>query len=140
MSELLNSVATPDEELPPPAGEICQHCGGPLAANDSFCGACGQAQTPAEAETPPAPENLRQFRCTSCGAILEGDPEQLSFTCPFCDSNFVVDSPGDSHHGPDPEFVVGFRITREQALEKFHQWLGSGSWFHPGDLKQSRIA
>jgi hypothetical protein len=39
-----------------------------------------------------------------------------------------------------PEFVIGFAVTPEQALERFRQWLGSNSWFRPGDLKGAEIA
>ena len=37
-----------------------------------------------------------------------------------------------------PEFVIGFAVTPEQALEKFRQWLASNNWFRPGDLESGK--
>jgi len=33
-----------------------------------------------------------------------------------------------------PEFVIGFAVTKEQAQEKFAQWIKENAWYRPGDL------
>lgn len=65
------------------------------------------------------------------------DPGERSFTCPFCDSNYVVELPADSQRA-QPEFVVGFAISPDDAAAKFRAWLGEGGWFRPGDLSTAR--
>jgi hypothetical protein len=33
-----------------------------------------------------------------------------------------------------PEFVIGFAVSPEEAQQKFRDWIGRNSWFRPGDL------
>jgi hypothetical protein len=40
----------------------------------------------------------------------------------------------------DPEFVIGFAITPDQAEGLYRKWLGSRSAFRPGDLSQAAEA
>lgn len=40
----------------------------------------------------------------------------------------------DQRTSQRPEFIIGFEITREKALEMFFEWLGKNSFFRPGDL------
>ncbi len=51
----------------------------------------------------------------------------------------VVESTGDDIGRQPPEFVIGFAITPQQALEKFRQWLRSNGFFRPGDLSTAKI-
>lgn len=88
-------------------------------------------------ETPPRQKFLR---CENCGAEVAIDPDQRSYTCTFCDSNYVVEFTPDLSRRQTPEFVIGFAITPEQAMERFRQWLGRNPWFRPSDLKSSTIA
>jgi hypothetical protein len=62
-----------------------------------------------------------------------------SFTCPFCDSNYVVELPPAETGRQPPEFVIGFAVTPEQAIEKFRHWLRQSNWFRPGDLSRSSV-
>ena len=112
---------------------------------DQFCNACGSAQgdarrrvTTGEAATAERPQKV--FKCENCGAEVAVDPDQLSYTCAFCDSNYVVELPPRERGRQLPEFVLGFAITLEQAGERFRQWLGSGGLFRPGDLVKTIIA
>jgi len=67
------------------------------------------------------------------------DPDQRSYVCPFCDSTYVVELQQRTNR-QRPEFVIGFGVTREQALEKFREWIAANSWFRPGDLKMAILA
>jgi hypothetical protein len=82
----------------------------------------------------------KRFRCSSCGSEMSADPDQRSYVCPFCDSTYVVEYSPDRTHRQTPEFVIGFAVTREQAQEKFQQWLREKAWFRPGDLSSASIA
>jgi hypothetical protein len=81
-----------------------------------------------------------RFRCENCGAEVAVDPDQRSYTCAFCDSSYVVELPPDETGRQAPEFVIGFSVTRDEAMRKFRAWLGQNAWFRPGNLKHARIA
>ena len=124
-----------------PHGELCPSCGCPVESTDKFCPACGKSRV-VEASVVPEPDTPAQkhLRCSSCGSEMTADLDQRSYVCPFCDSTYVVEfSPADSNR-QRPEFVIGFAVTREQALEKFRQWIRSNSWFRPGDLATKAAA
>jgi RNA polymerase subunit RPABC4/transcription elongation factor Spt4 len=122
---------------PSPQGHACANCGSPVDAYDKFCNVCGAAQAVAEA---PAVQATRSIHCKNCGATINVPTDQRSVTCPFCDSNYVVDAPADAAvNRQPPEFVIGFAFTPEQALDRFRQWLRDGGLFRPGDLYLAKI-
>lgn len=125
------------DELPAPHGHACPACGGPVEELDRFCNACGAPQPEAAAEGAPPPS--KAIHCGTCGAHISIDSNRRSYTCPFCDSNYVLDLPPEVTQRQPPEFVIGFAVSAEAALEKFRTWIGSNSWFRPGDLARRRI-
>lgn len=155
---------TGHEPVAAPRGRPCTACGSPVDPGDKFCHACGTLQPDAgqpsavqptaaamsaggpeagpraanqTAVSPPpsaAGDQQKHFRCQQCGAEVAVDPQERSFTCPFCDSSYVIELPADGKRA-QPEFVIGFAITPEQAAEKFRAWLADGDWFRPGDLR-----
>ena len=74
------------------------------------------------------------FRCENCGSEVVAPREQRSLRCPFCDSAYVAELPVEQRTSQRPEFIIGFEISREKALELFFQWIGKNSFFRPGDL------
>ncbi len=145
------SVSPPEQALPgipetddtalAPRAETCPSCGAPIGPADRFCGACGTenpAAAPADGAASDVPAS-RHLRCQACGAEVATEAEQRSFTCPFCESNYVVEfSPETSGRDP-PEFVIGFQVTPEKAEELYQTWLKSNSWFRPKDLQSARV-
>jgi Zn finger protein HypA/HybF involved in hydrogenase expression len=126
-----------------PQGHACANCGSPVDQHDRFCNVCGAPQSPGVA-TPGLKEeaaalNTRTVECKNCGAKLTLPADQRSITCPFCDSNMVVESTSDQTGRQPPEFIIGFAITPPQALEKFRQWLRTSGMFRPGDLSTAKI-
>ena len=81
----------------------------------------------------------KRFRCKNCGAEISVDPSERSFTCPFCDSTYVLELPPTESDRERPEFVVGFAVTPQDAVDKFQTWLRQNGWFRPGDLRQAQI-
>lgn len=140
----MNNVMTPPplpataerNEAPPPHGHACPRCGSPVEDGDQFCNACGAPQEVAAHPDAPA---MRSIECKNCGSLLNIPADERSITCPFCDSNYVVDLPATASDRQPPEFVLGFAVTPEQALEKFREWLKTGGMFRPGDLHQAKI-
>jgi len=117
----------------------CAQCGHPVEPLDRFCPACGATQEAASSGAQAALPQ-RHFRCQSCGAEVALDPDQRSYTCPFCDSNYVVEFTLDQTGRQPPEFIIGFAITPQQAQEAFRQWLRQNSWFRPSDLTIASVA
>jgi DNA-directed RNA polymerase subunit RPC12/RpoP len=119
-----------------PQGKPCKVCGGLVEPGDKFCHACGTVQ-----ETPPAAPAVEQkkFRCQNCSAEITVDPGQRSFTCPFCASTYVVELPPSQSDRQPPEFVIGFAVSPQAAVEKFQAWLRQNGWFRPSDLRAAQI-
>ena len=126
-------------DSPSMGGHSCENCGSPVDSSDQFCPACGSPQ-PQTAPADSTQRISRYFACNNCGAKVATDPEHRSYVCPFCDSTYVVEYSPELTGRQDPEFVIGFRIPPEEALERFKQWIGRGNWFRPGDLKMAQVA
>lgn len=156
-------IVEPDPQIA--SGQPCRACGCPRDPGSRFCVACGLPfEVPKEPlktgtgtaslaspslrsngpnvanETRRTPVDLHAFRCETCGAEVTTESDQRSLNCPFCDSNYVVELPERSTGKQRPEFIIGFRIDRNKALELFFAWLGRNGWFRPGDLKHAAIS
>ncbi|MHB8898927.1 MAG: zinc ribbon domain-containing protein [Thermoguttaceae bacterium] len=138
MAKVLDSSAALDEATPIVEVSPCPSCGAPVEKDDRFCIHCGSEQV-VEIALAESPALHRHFRCQTCGAEVSVDPDQRSYTCAFCDSNYVVEIPPAQSGRQAPEFVIGFAVTLDQAKERFRQWIEGNSWFRPGDLKSARI-
>jgi DNA-directed RNA polymerase subunit RPC12/RpoP len=68
------------------------------------------------------PVSRRTFKCQGCGAEFILPPEQMTLTCPFCASNFVIqnDKPKELY---DPNVIIPFKIDETQAKVLFKTWL-----------------
>ncbi len=129
------SVVSTDDDASP-RGSPCPKCGSLVEPGEKFCHACAAAQVVA----PAAPTVVqRRFHCKTCGAEVLVDPGQRSFSCPFCDSTYVLELPAGESNRQPPEFVIGFALTMQQAAAKYDAWLRKGGWFCPGDLSQAQI-
>lgn len=150
MPQLTQNTVSPKDAPPVINSEPCESCGAPVDALDKFCPACGAVNADlAEKVGPPPikgqvkpppvrPEAAKFFRCENCGAEVQTDPDYRSYVCPFCDSTYVVEFSQATGRLPT-EFAIGFAITPEQALERFHEWLKENSWFRPGDLIMAQV-
>jgi hypothetical protein len=138
MSDESLTAPTFDDAAPIARAHACAACGAPVEDHDKFCTACGAPQSapPAEPAAEPAQAHIR---CQNCGAQIACDPDRRSYVCPFCDSTYVAEYAPDATDRQPPEFVIGFAVTPEQALEAFHKWLRQGGLWRPGDLRQARI-
>jgi DNA-directed RNA polymerase subunit RPC12/RpoP len=81
----------------------------------------------------------KSFKCQACGATTSVPAGTISTECAFCGSKHVFETETLSRV-VRPESLLGFAIDRNQALEKFRQWI-AGLWFRPNDLKhKSQLA
>ena len=129
-----------DDQNPVSNGTSCPGCGAPLDHDDSFCTSCG-LPCPASPEVTVSEALARTwFECKNCGSTVATDPTQRSYTCPFCDSNYVIQRDSHEDGRRQPDFIIGFVITADVAQEKFREWIAENSWFRPGDLRMATLA
>lgn len=99
--------------------------------------------TPTEPRTLPkfesSPSSEHVFECQQCGSRLVVVEQQRSFTCPFCESNVVVEHPADRPGRLNPDFVIPFAIDPRAAAEIFQKWIHRNDWLRPGDLGTAQI-
>ena len=114
----------------------CPSCGSPADEEASVCTSCGQVfGLPAPAD--PGPSILTAgFSCQSCGATVACEPGPRSYACAFCGSTYVAEVRGEGLAALVPEFVVPFRVGREQATRVFDDWCRHG-FFTPRDVRKA---
>lgn len=71
--------------------------------------------------------------CESCAAESVYDTLDVANVCPYCGSNHVMESGAENALAPNG--VCPFGVTREQADQNFHKWIGS-KWFAPSKAKK----
>ncbi|MDM8520117.1 hypothetical protein QUF64_08725 [Anaerolineales bacterium HSG6] len=76
----------------------------------------------------------KELQCQNCGAYTSVPPDSLTHTCPFCNSNNVIQREAP-HDLLRPRFLVPFKIEADQCIEPVREWLGS-SWMTPGSLNE----
>ncbi len=140
MTAVLASHPTLDDAPPAVQSRPCVACGAPVESMDKFCPSCG-AEQPASAASAGTGDvsDQKHFQCKNCGAEVAIDPDQRSYVCPFCDSTYVVEFTPQQTGRQPPEFIIGFGIPPDRALQHFREWLGRRSWFRPRDLQLARV-
>ena len=121
----------------------CPCCGAPLAFSGESgklsCKACGNAfeaesleamngqqkteitfDMPKERFASEDAQAVRAYTCESCGAELMTDETTTATACPYCGSPTVL--PDRIEGGVKPEYVLPFRVTKEQATETFNRY------------------
>jgi len=67
---------------------------------------------------------VRARQCTQCGATIEMDVRALSARCAYCDAPLVDEQRASTRL----DAVAPFRVTREIAVAKLHEYLRSKPW------------
>jgi predicted RNA-binding Zn-ribbon protein involved in translation (DUF1610 family) len=68
------------------------------------------------------PVTRQTFNCQGCGIDFLLSPQQLSITCPYCGSAYVVRS-RQSRELIDPHLILPFTVAEKQANQAFSTWL-----------------
>ena len=66
-------------------------------------------------------ENKHEIVCNSCGAVLIAQKNTLATRCAFCGSPAIVSRSLTGRF--DPELIIPFSIQREEAMEKYKEYL-----------------
>jgi predicted RNA-binding Zn-ribbon protein involved in translation (DUF1610 family) len=67
------------------------------------------------------PANRQTFNCQGCGTNFILTPGQLSITCPYCGSAYVVRST-ESRELIDPRAILPFQINESRARDALKAW------------------
>ena len=131
----------------------CAQCGAALeyqpGAEALCCGHCGHENRIAASAAPIVEQDFRQtlqtlaaaaptddriaIHCDSCGASYSFTAAVHSGQCPFCGAPAVAQT--SQHRQLQPQALLPFKVTRDEARAAFRQWLGR-RWFAPGGLKE----
>ncbi len=69
-----------------------------------------------------APARQRTFACQGCGTSFVLLPQQLSLTCPYCESVYVIEEP-QSRDLVTPTGLVPFHVDEGRAHQIMQNWL-----------------
>jgi hypothetical protein len=82
-------------------------------------------------------EEKKVFGCPNCGARMTANADVPTITCAFCGTK-NVNPEARKTRLIEPAGVLPFRLSREQATERFKSWIGD-DWLAPSDLKAGAI-
>ncbi len=77
-------------------------------------------------------DNIRVYICRSCGGEIVTDETTSATACPYCDNPVVIS--GQVKGDLKPDFVIPFKITKEQAKQALQNHL-KGKKFLPKSFK-----
>lgn len=134
----------------------CPDCGGTMDFDPKTgglkCPYCGHVEeVPVEEETPSKAEEMdfesaeqtancdwgaqkKTVICKACAGESIYDALDTANVCPFCGSNQVMEA--NDKNTIAPGGVVPFKISKEDAAERFKKWIG-GKFFCPKLAKES---
>lgn len=78
-----------------------------------------------------------EISCNSCGATLIADENTMSTMCPFCGSPALITRRMTREFKPD--YIVPFKIDKDQAQKIMREWLGSKKHTPRGFKTKSRL-
>lgn len=81
--------------------------------------------------------NVKKYHCSSCGAEVITDETTAASICSFCGSPTLLEERMEGARRPAK--VVPFRVTKEQAVEKFRAWTKKGIFTPRGFCSQSTV-
>ena len=117
---------------------VCPDCGGALVydieAASMRCLNCGNKKNVTDLPDPTKDAgemDVAEFRCASCGAGLQTRENMTTARCVFCGSDVLL--PARMAKTKRPEWIVPFRITREECEKRFRAHLKKAK-YAPSDL------
>lgn len=130
----------------------CPNCGGSLVFDpESGKYACEYCFSKFEKDDLPNEEQSEQseqtkqsgqaeaveYHCPSCGAEIITDETTAATFCFYCHSPIVLSGKLEGEYLPDG--VIPFKITREEAVEKFQEWIGKKKFIPRGFYSKRQI-
>lgn len=129
----------------------CPSCGSDMVFDSTsgmlHCGSCGRNENIEAMEADQgfkqnpssylSNEEITQYHCNNCGAVLITDKDTTATTCSFCGAGVVI---SDRLSGElAPAKVIPFAINKEQAQNSFKKWCKKGRLTPKGFMTADRI-
>ncbi|MFG6394997.1 MAG: TFIIB-type zinc ribbon-containing protein [Lachnospiraceae bacterium] len=132
----------------------CPGCGADMVFNSKtgklYCESCGHSEEIEGYESEDFQEfeehfhtstfgddEINQYQCNNCGAILITDKDTTATTCSFCGSPVIL---GDRLSGAlAPSKVIPFSISKREAEAAFKKWCHHGLLMPKGFKQADRI-
>jgi len=111
----------------------CPNCGSGMTFDSKtgnlFCHSCGRED---DIEQIPDPleqgvfsgNEMEDYHCNSCGAVIITEAETSATICSFCGSSAVIAERLSGELAP--ALVIPFSISKQEAMDAFRKWCGSG--------------
>lgn len=80
-------------------------------------------------------DHTNLYHCNSCGADIMADDQLTATFCYYCHNPVILSGKMAGKYKPDK--VIGFRLTRDKAVDGFKKWVGK-RWFIPKDFKSDQ--
>lgn len=80
-------------------------------------------------------DHNKLYHCNSCGADIMCDDQQTALFCYYCHNPVIL--AGKLTGSYKPNKVIGFKLTRDAAIDIFKKWVGK-RMFVPSDFKSSQ--
>ena len=77
------------------------------------------------------------YRCPSCGAEIITDETTAATFCFYCHNPIVLTGKLEGEYLPDG--IIPFKITKEQAIERFQQWIQKKKFIPKGFYSKRQI-
>lgn len=77
------------------------------------------------------------YHCNSCGAEIVTEETTAATFCFYCHNPVVLTGRLEGDYLPDG--VIPFQITKEEAVERFHEWIGKKKFIPRGFYSKRQI-
>lgn len=84
-----------------------------------------------------AEDEVKEYHCDNCGAVLITEAETAATSCSFCGSAVVIAERLSGQLAPAQ--VIPFTISKEEAINAFKKWCRKGLLTPKGFMKADRI-
>ncbi len=125
----------------------CPNCDGGLIFDPESgtyaCEYCLSKFTQEEIDVKEQPETGEKqasavaYHCPSCGAEIITDETTAATFCFYCHNPIVLSGKLEGEYLPDG--IIPFKITKEEALEKFQEWIGKKKFIPRGFYSKRQI-
>ena len=80
-------------------------------------------------------DNTALYHCSSCGADIMAEKDQTALFCYYCHNPVILSGRLTGEFKPDK--VIGFKVSRKDAINKFKGWIAKKP-FVPKDFKSEQ--
>ena len=90
-----------------------------------------------ETESESVQESALIYRCPSCGAEVITDETTAATYCFYCHNPIVLEGKLSGEYLPNG--IIPFKITKDEAVEKFHDWIQKKKFVAKGFYSKKNI-